>query len=81
MAWAKKRRMSPEATVQVPPVGTEIRYPSDDDEPIADTKQQYEAITSAVFALELHLQGLDRVGTVRGTCGPVLMISTTCRPM
>ncbi len=68
MALAKKMRVSPDVAVLVPPVDPNVKYPSDDGEPMAETKQQYEAITAAVFALELHLKGLDRVGTVRGDC-------------
>ena len=45
-----------------------ILYPSDDDEPIANTELQYYAITDAVFALKMHLRQLGRAGTVRGKC-------------
>ena len=51
-----------------PPQEPGIRYPSDDDEPMADTELQYHAITDAVFALEMHLQQTGRAGTVRGNC-------------
>ncbi len=52
----------------IPPAEAVIRYPSDDDEPIAETEPQYYAITDAVFALRTHLQRLGRVVTVRGSC-------------
>ena len=51
-----------------PPQVPGIRYPSDDDEPIADTELQYHAITDAVFALQMHLRQLGRAATVRGKC-------------
>jgi len=51
-----------------PPQEPGILYPSDDDEPMADTELQYYAITDAVFALKMHLQQLGRAGTVRGNC-------------
>ncbi len=51
-----------------PPREPEIRYPSDDDEPMADTELQYDAIIDAVFALKRHLQQVGRTGTVRGNC-------------
>ncbi len=55
--------------VLIPPPGAlDLHYPSDDDEPMADTESQYYAITDAVFALKLHLQRLDRAATVRGNC-------------
>ncbi len=55
-------------TVLAPPGDTDIPYPSDDGEPMAETEQQYNAITDAVFALQLLLKRLDRAGTVRGDC-------------
>ena len=51
-----------------PPREPGIRYPSDDDEPIADTECQYHALTNAVFALQMHLRQTGRAGTVRGNC-------------
>ncbi len=54
--------------VRVPPQAVEIRYPSDDDEPMADSELQYYAITDAVFALKEHLQSQGWAGTVRGNC-------------
>ncbi len=56
-------------TLLVPPLTDyESRYPSDDDEPMADTEEQYYAIIRAVFALSLHLERTGRGGTVRGNC-------------
>lgn len=55
-------------TVLAPPGDTDIPYPSDDGEPMAETEQQYTAITDAVFALQRLLKHLDRAGTVRGDC-------------
>ncbi len=52
----------------VPPLDIGIRYPSDDDEPMADSEPQYYAITDAVFALRVHLQRMGWTGTVRGNC-------------
>ena len=46
----------------------EIRYPADDDEPMADSEPQYYAITDAVFALKEHFQRQGWAGTVRGNC-------------
>ncbi len=51
-----------------PPQEPGILYPSDDDEPMADTELQYHAIIDAVFALKMHLRQLGRMGTVRGNC-------------
>ena len=51
-----------------PPRDSGIRYPSDDDEPMADTELQYHAITNAFFALEMHLRQVGRAGMVQEKC-------------
>ena len=68
MALARDRNGWDGVVLRDPPQEPEILYPSDDDEPMADTELQYHAITDAVFALEMHLRQLGRAGTVRGNC-------------
>ena len=68
MALTRDRNSWDGVVLSDPPQAPGIRYPSDDDEPMADTELQYHAITDAVFALERHLQQVGRSGTVRGNC-------------
>ncbi len=68
MALTRDRNGWDGVVLSDPPQVPGIRYPSDDDEPMADTELQYHAITNAVFALERHLQQVGRTGTVRGNC-------------
>ena len=68
MALTRDRNGWDDVVLSDPPQEPGIRYPSDDDEPMADTELQYHAITDAVFALERHLQQVGRTGTVRGNC-------------
>ncbi len=62
----KRGPTTPRAVRPLPEV--KIRYPTDDDEPMADSEPQYYAITDAVFALKVHLQHWGQTGTVRGNC-------------
>lgn len=68
MALTRDRNGRDDVVLREPPQKSRILYPSDDDEPIADTELQYHAITDAVFALKMHLWQRDRTGTVRGNC-------------
>ena len=68
MALTRDRNGWDGVVLRDPPQEPGIRYPSDDDEPMADTELQYYAITDAVFALKMHLRQQDRAGTVRGNC-------------
>ena len=68
MALTGIKRDPADTWVRVPPQAVEIRYPSDDDEPIAHSELQYYAITDAVFALKEHLRSQGWAGTVRGNC-------------
>ncbi|MXZ26524.1 MAG: Uma2 family endonuclease [Caldilineaceae bacterium SB0665_bin_21] len=68
MALTRDRNGWDDVVLRDPPQESGIRYPSDDDEPMADTELQYHAITDAVFALKMHLRQLGRAGTVRGNC-------------
>ena len=68
MALTRDRNGWDGVVLSDPPQEPGIRYPSDDDEPMADTELQYHAITDAVFALEMHLRQVGRSGTVRGNC-------------
>ena len=68
MALTRGRNGWDGAVLRDPPQEPGILYPSDDDEPIANTELQYYAITDAVFALKMHLRQLGRAGTVRGKC-------------
>ena len=68
MALTRDRNGWDGVVLSDPPQVPGIRYPSDDDEPMADTELQYHAITDAVFALQMHLRQLGRTGTVRGNC-------------
>ena len=68
MALTRDRNDWDGVVLRDPPQEPGILYPSDDDEPMADTELQYHAITDAVFALKMHLQQLGRAGTVRGNC-------------
>ncbi|MCY4521725.1 MAG: Uma2 family endonuclease [Caldilineaceae bacterium] len=68
MALTRDRNGWDGVVLRDPPQESGILYPSDDDEPMADTELQYYAITDAVFALKMHLQQLGRAGTVRGNC-------------
>ena len=68
MALTRDRNSWDGVVLSDPPQAPGIRYPSDDDEPIADTEFQYHALTNAVFALQMHLQQTGRAGTVRGNC-------------
>ena len=68
MALTRNRNGRDGAVLRAPPPELGILYPSDDDEPIANTEPQYHAITDAVFALKMHLQQLGRTGTIRKMC-------------
>ena len=68
MALTRDRNDWDGVVLSDPPQAPGIRYPSDDDEPIAETEPQYHAITNAVFALQMHLRQLGRAATVRGKC-------------
>ncbi|MDE0672768.1 MAG: Uma2 family endonuclease [Caldilineaceae bacterium] len=68
MALTRDRNSRDDVVPRDPPQESGILYPSDDDEPMADTELQYHAITNAVFALKMHLQQLGRASTVRGNC-------------
>ena len=68
MALIRDRNGWDGVVLRDPPQEPGIRYPSDDDEPMADTELQYDAIIDAVFALKMHLQQRGRAGTVRGNC-------------
>ena len=68
MALTRDRNDWDGVVLSDPPQEPGIRYPSDDDEPIADTECQYHALTNAVFALQMHLPQTGRAGTVRGNC-------------
>ncbi len=68
MALTRDRNGRDGVVLRDPPQEPGILYPSDDDEPMADTELQYYAITDAVFALKMHLRQLGRAGTVRGNC-------------
>ena len=68
MALPRDRNGRDGVVLSDPPQVSGIRYPSDDDEPIAETEPQYHAIIDAVFALQMHLRQLGRAGTVRGKC-------------
>ncbi len=68
MALTRDRNDWDGVVLSNPPQAPGIRYPSDDDEPIAETEPQYHAITNAVLALQMHLRQLGRAATVRGKC-------------
>ena len=68
MALTRDRNVWDGVVLRDPPQEPGIRYPSDDDEPMADTELQYHAITDAVFALKMHLRQQNCAGTVRGNC-------------
>ena len=68
MALTRDRNDWDGVVLSNPPREPGIRYPSDDDEPMADTECQYHALTNAVFALQMHLPQTGRAGTVRGNC-------------
>ena len=68
MALTRDRNDWDGVVLSDPPRAPGLRYPSDDDEPIAETEPQYHAITNAVFALQMHLRQLGRAATVRGKC-------------